>query len=309
MNAHHAHSHGHGRGHDRALPVALALTLGFAGVEALAGWWAGSLALLGDAGHMVTDALALALAMVAAWLSRRSPSERLSFGLARTEVLAALANAGFMLALVIGIAWTAVTRLAEPRAVHGEMVAYVASAGLALNLTVAWVLLRGERTLNTRGALLHVIGDALGSVAALVSGLVIHFTGWTRIDPLLSLFICALILVSTLRLAREAVHTLLEGVPREISLPQVGRRMAQVAGVLSVHDLHIWSISTNQVALSAHVVMRDMLEWQHVLAALRRTLHDEFDIDHVTLQPEVAAQPKSAPVNTSAIERGTRRRA
>lgn len=304
MTGHHPHP----REHDGALPIALGLTLGFAAVEAAAGWWAASLALLGDAGHMVTDALALGLATIAARLSRRPPSERLSFGLARAEVLAALANAGFMLALVIGIAWTAAARLAEPRAVHGELVAYVAAAGLTLNLAVAWVLMRGERTMNTRGALLHVLGDALGSVAALVSGVVIHITGWTRIDPLLSLLICALILVSSLRLAREAVHTLLEGVPREMSLPEVGRRMAQVAGVLSVHDLHIWSISSNRVALSAHVVMRDLSEWQRLLPALRRTLHDEFDIDHVTLQPEVQPAPEAARVDSSAIERRTERR-
>lgn len=304
MTAHHPQP----RGHDGALPIALGLTLGFAAVEAVAGWWAASLALLGDAGHMVTDALALGLATIAARLSRRPPSARLSFGLARAEVLAALANAGFMLALVIGIAWTAAVRLAEPRAVHGELVAYVAAAGLTLNLAVAWVLMRGERTMNTRGALLHVLGDALGSVAALVSGVVIHFTGWTRIDPLLSLLICALILMSSLRLAREAVHTLLEGVPREISLPEVGRRMAQVAGVLSVHDLHIWSISSNQVALSAHVVMRDLSEWQRLLPALRRTLHDEFEIDHVTLQPEIQPAAEAARVDSSAIERRTERR-
>lgn len=289
---HPPHAHGSGSSQERehisarALPLALALTLSFAAVEAAAGWWAGSLALLGDAGHMLTDGVALALAALAARLARKPPSHRLSFGLARIEVLAALANAGFMLALVLALSWNALGRLFEPRPVAGEIVAWVAAAGLALNLGVAWILMRGGRDLNTRAALLHVVGDAFGSVAALASGLVIHFTGWMPADPLLTLFIGALILVSTLQLAREALHTLLEGVPGGISLPEVGRRMAAVAGVISVHDLHIWSIATPRIALSAHVVMRDPGDWQRVLEQLRLLLHDEFDIDHVTLQPE-----------------------
>lgn len=270
----------------RALPLALVLTLAFAAVEAVAGWWAGSLALLGDAGHMLTDGLALALATAAARLARTPPSHRLSFGLARIEVLAALANAGFMLALVIVLAWNAAGRLVAPRPVAGEIVTWVAAAGLALNLGVAWILMRGGRDLNTRAALLHVLGDAFGSVAALASGLIIHFTGWTQADPLLTLFIGALILASTLRLAREALHTLLEGVPLGISLPEVGRRMASVEGVISVHDLHIWSIASQRVALSAHVVLRRADEWPQLLEQLRLVLHEEFDIDHVTLQPE-----------------------
>lgn len=268
------------------LPLALVLTLAFAGVEAAAGWWAGSLALLGDAGHMLTDSLALALATVAAGLARRPPTERLSYGLQRIEVLAALVNAGFMAAVVVAIAWQAVGRLLSPQAVNGAVVTWVAAGGLLLNLAVAWLLSRGEKDLNTRGALLHVLGDLLGSVAALAAGVVIQLTGWTPVDPLLSLLIVALILVSTLRLAREAVHTLLEGVPASLSLPDIGRRMAGVQDVLSVHDLHVWSVSSNQVALSAHVVIVEMGRWDRVLLALRRLLHEAYGIDHVTLQPE-----------------------
>jgi cobalt-zinc-cadmium efflux system protein len=294
---HDHHSHRDASAAGRALPLALALTLSFAAVEAAAGWWAGSLALLGDAGHMLTDGVALALAAAAARLARTPPSHRLSFGLARIEVLAALANAGFMLALVLALAWNAVGRLLEPRPVAGEIVTWVAAAGLALNLGVAWVLMRGGRDINTRAALLHVLGDAFGSVAALASGLVIHFTGWTPADPLLTLFIGALILASTLRLAREALHTLLEGVPPALSLPDVGRRMAAVAGVVSVHDLHIWSIASERVALSAHVVLRDARDWQGVIEQVRHVLHEEFDIDHVTLQPE------TPPVKVVRLER------
>lgn len=287
----HTHDHGHhhavGVALPNLLPAALALTLLFAGVEAIAGWWAGSLALLGDAGHMLTDSLALGLAVLAAWLARRPPSSTHSYGYARVEVLAALVNAGFMLAVVIGICWSAAARLMTPRPVAGEVVAWVAAAGLLLNAVVAWLLTRGERTMNVRAALLHVLGDLLGSVAALASGIVISTTGWMPIDPLLSVFICALILVSTLRLAREAVHTLIDGVPDEISLPEVGRTLAATSGVVGVHDLHIWSLSSSRVALSAHVVVKNLSEWERILPRLRHLLEHDFDIQHVTLQPEV----------------------
>jgi cobalt-zinc-cadmium efflux system protein len=284
-HAHHPHDHAHG--HAAYLPLALAVTLLYAGVEAGAGWWAGSLALLSDAGHMLTDALALALAATAAWAARRPPTARLSFGLQRIEILAALGNAGFMLAVIIGIAWSAVDRLLHPVPVQGLAVTAVALVGLIVNIGVAWLLAHGEETLNTRAALLHVLGDLLGSVAALASGLLIQFTGWTPADPLLSLFICALILYSTLRLAREAVHALLEGVPPGLTLQAVGRRMAGVEGVVSVHDLHIWSLSSQRRALSAHVVVRDLAAWPRILDALLNMLDEEFEIGHATLQPEL----------------------
>jgi cobalt-zinc-cadmium efflux system protein len=202
------------------------------------------------------------------------------------EVLAALANAGFMLALVLGVAWNAVARLIQPQPVHGAAVIGVAAAGLAINIAVAWLLARGARDLNTHGALLHVMGDMLGSVAALAAGMVIELTGWMPIDPLLSLFISALILVSTLRLAREAVHTLLEGVPQELSLPEVGRRLASVPGVVSVHDLHIWSLSSRRPILTAHVVLKDLGQWDELLPEILTLLRREFHIEHATLQPE-----------------------
>ena len=284
---HHGHAHTHAHGHTAYLPAALAVTLLYAGVEAGAGWWAGSLALLSDAGHMLTDALALALASAAAWAARRPPTARLTFGLQRIEILAALGNAGFMLAVIIGIAWSAADRLLHPVPVQGLVVTGVALVGLAVNIGVAWLLAHGEETLNTRAALLHVLGDLAGSVAALASGLVIQFTGWMPADPLLSLLICALILFSTLRLAREAVHALLEGVPPGLTLPDVGRRMAAVDGVVSVHDLHIWSLSSRRAALSAHVVVRDLESWPQILAETTELLHSAFDIDHSTLQPEL----------------------
>ncbi len=285
---HHAHEHSA----SRFLPLALVLTRGFAAVEAIAGWWSGSLALLGDAGHMLTDAASLGLAALAARIALRPASARHSYGLRRVEALAALANGLFMLVIVGGLVWHAVERLLEPRAVAGEAVILVALGGLVLNLAVAWLLTRGEGDLNTRGALLHVIGDLLGSVAALASGIVILYTGWMPIDPLLTMLICGLILYSTLALLRQVVHTLLEGVPDGLSLPEVGHAMAGVEGVRSVHDLHIWSLDSNRSALSAHVVLADAARWPTVLAAERALLRSRFGIEHATLQPELPpAQP------------------
>jgi len=299
----HAHAHGHGHAHpheghahpphhhdhsaSRYLPLALALTLGFAAVEAFAGVWSGSLALLGDAGHMLTDAMSLGLAAIAARVAQRAPSHRHSYGLRRVEALAALANSLFMLAVVGGLVWHAVERLMNPREIAGEAVILVALGGLVLNVVVAWLLTRGEADLNTRGALLHVIGDLLGSLAALASGVVILYTGWTPIDPLLTMLICGLILFSTLSLLRNVLHTLLEGVPDSLSLPEVGRAMASVPGVRSVHDLHIWSLDSRRTALSAHLLLTDARRWQAILEAERRLLHERFGVEHVTLQPEL----------------------
>jgi len=277
----HDHVHTHSR-----LGAAVVLTLGYALVEAAGGWWSGSLALLADAGHMAGDGAALGLAALAAWAARRPASERHSFGLGRAEMFAALANSLAMLAIVALLAYEALARLSQPVPVHGGAVSAVAAAGLAVNLWVAWLLSGGARNMNRRGALLHVLGDILGSVAALASGVVIVATGWTPIDPLLSLFIAALLVVSSLRLLREAVHALMEGVPPELSLPEVGTAMAAVPGVVSVHDLHIWMLSGERVSLSAHVVVADLARWEDTLRALQHVAAERFRIDHVTLQPE-----------------------
>jgi cobalt-zinc-cadmium efflux system protein len=303
-----SHSHHHVGGHGQAqvplareataacgkpappLLAALLLTAGFAGIEAFAGWWAGSLALLADAGHMVTDSASLALALIAAWLARRPPSLRHSYGLGQAEVLAAFVNALAMLAVVAVIAAEAWERFGTPRAIDGPIVSVVAVVGLLVNLSVAWALSRGESSLNVRAALLHVVGDALGSVAAITAGLVIWTTGWTPIDPLLSLLICGLILSSTMGLLRESTHALMNGVPRGLSLDAIGQRLARVPGVKEVHDLHVWSLSSQRIALSAHVTVPDLTAWPATLAALRQAA-TRLGIDHATFQPESTVQP------------------
>lgn len=279
------HAHHHSASSGPRLIWALLLTLAFAALEAVAGWWSGSLALLGDAGHMVTDSASLGLAAFAAWFAGRPPTRRHTYGYGRVETLAALFNVLFMVLVVVGISVAAVRRILDPAAVVGEAVALVATLGLGLNIGVACLLMHGEQTMNTRGALLHVLGDLLGSIAALISGAVVMWTGWTTVDPLLSLFICGLMLVSSLRLLREVLQALMEGVPVSLSSEEVGWVLAGVPGVASVHDLHIWTLSSQRVALSAHLVVESLEKWPAVLAASRHVLAEQ-GITHITLQPE-----------------------
>lgn len=286
-----AHEHAHHGGSSRALKAAAALTAGFAVLEAIGGWWTGSLALLSDAGHMLTDGAALGLGAIAAWMARRPPSSRHSYGLGRAEVLAALVNAGAMLVIVTVIAFEALLRLRQPAPVAGLPAAAIAAVGLALNVVVLRWLSPHAHDLNARGARLHVMGDLLGSLAALASGAVIALGGWTAVDPLASLFICVLIAASALRLLRESLHALMEGVPRGLSVEAIGGEMASVEGVESVHDLHVWLLSGSRTALSAHVVVRSIAQWDRVLAELQARLHERFGIDHVTLQPETGVKP------------------
>lgn len=282
--------HHHGDSKQSATPfiVGVFITLGFAAVEFSFGWIAGSLALMGDAAHMASDSFALALAAGAAWLAQRPASRMHTYGLGRAEVLAAMINATVLLLIVGALGLAAVQRLMDPRPVEGNIVFIVGSIGLLLNLALAMVLLKGERTLNNRGALLHVLGDLMGSVAAISAGAVILLTGWTPIDPILTLFICSLILIAALRLLRDAGHIVLEGVPPHLDIQEVGEAMANVDGVYSIHDLHIWSLSSTQTALSAHVLVNELHDWPGIHWSLEKLLRERFHIEHSTLQPEPA---------------------
>ncbi len=288
-HAHHHHHH-HSRS-GNALKAAAALTIAFALVEALGGWWTGSLALLSDAGHMLTDGAALILGALAAWMARLPPSGRHSYGLGRAEIIAALVNAAAMLVIIAALSYEAIARLGQPGAVDGKAAAVIALAGLAINIAVMRWLAPHGHDLNMRAARLHVAGDALGSVAALIAGGVIAFTGWTRADPIASLLICGLIAWSSVRLLRESLHALMEGVPHGLSVESIGAEMASIGGVLSVHDLHVWTLSGSRTALSAHVIVRSMTHWDRTRGELQARLHEKFGIDHVTLQPESGVQP------------------
>lgn len=280
------HHVGHDHGGD-ALFKALFFTLGFALVEVIAGFWSGSLALLSDAGHMVTDSTALGLAALAAWLARKPPSNTHTYGLVRLEILAALFNSLLMLGLIIFIVFEAVDRLAHPQPVMGGTVMGVAFVGLLVNLAVAWLLHKGGDGLNTRAAFLHVMGDLLGSVAALIAGVVILATGYMQIDPILSLLVSGLILVSAWRLLAESVHVLMEGVPAQVSLENVALDLSEIPGVKRVHDLHIWTLSSGQIALSAHLELDSFDDWDRVLQVSRVRLDQTHGIRHVTLQAEL----------------------
>jgi cobalt-zinc-cadmium efflux system protein len=289
----HAHldgdaSHGHfiEARSQKALGIALAMTLLFALIEVVTGVMSNSLALISDAGHMVTDAAALGLALLAQLIAKRPPSSRHSFGFVRAEALAAFVNSLAMLALVGWIVYEAAHRLAHPQAVQGGVVLVVAAIGACINLIVAYVLSRDSDSINTRAALVNVMGDLLGSVAAIAAGGIIYFTNWVRIDPILSIFVSLLILKSTWGILRESYHFLMEGVPHGIDYLQVGAELAEVEGVLSVHDLHVWDMSPGHPALIGHLEIRDLAEWPAVLQRVRTMLLEKHGIDHVTLQPE-----------------------
>jgi len=283
----HTHHHvGHGSEQGK-LVAAVIITFAFALIEAAAGWWSGSLALLSDAGHMITDSSALGLAAFAAWLARRPPSVRHSYGLVRAEILAALFNSVLMLALIAYIVAEALTRFRDPQPVAGGVVMVIATLGLMLNLLIGWILSRGEHSLNSRAALLHVMGDALGSLAAIAAGTVIYFTGWMPIDPILSIVVAMLILFSAFNLLREALHVLMEGVPAHIDLTRVGQDLAAIGGVERVHDLHVWTLSSGTIALSAHLEINRLDAWPDILVRARERLESAHQIRHTTLQPEV----------------------
>jgi cobalt-zinc-cadmium efflux system protein len=274
----------------RALSVALAITLTFAVVEAIGGFFAGSLALLADAGHMVIDVLAIGLSLFAAWVAGRPTNPRKTFGYQRAEVLAALVNGGVLVAVGVWIAWEAVTRLSHPPAVESGLMLAVAFAGLAANGTSMLVLLRLSRSsLNVRAALLDKLGDTLGVAGTIVAGAVIVFTGWQRADPVASLVIAGLILFSSWNLLRETVDVLLEGTPAGIDMTALERAMLAVPGVSSVHDIHVWTVTSGFVSMSGHVELNGTSDAHTVLDALTETLRRRFGIGHVTIQPETTS--------------------
>ena len=270
----------------RTLAIAVGLTLGFAIIEVIGGLWSGSLALLADAGHMATDSAALLFALVANLIARRPVSQRHSFGLARVEVVAAFVNALTMVAVVAWIVIEAFERISAPVPVQGLAVIGIGAVGLLINVLVAWTLSRDRDNVNIRAALIHVLGDLLGSVAAIVSGLIIYFGGPLIADPLLSLVVAGLIVRSTYSVLKETTFVLLDSVPANVDYGKVGATLAKLPGIVSVHDLHVWSMVPGKSALSAHVLVDDIELWPVILHQARHVLNRDFGIDHITLQPE-----------------------
>jgi cobalt-zinc-cadmium efflux system protein len=268
------------------LALALGITAAVMVAEAIGGWLAGSLALLADAGHMLADAAALGLALFAARVAQRPATAERSFGLLRLEILAALVNGALLLAIAVGIGVEAWRRIQAPPAVNGGLLLAVAGVGLVANLVALAILHRGhQHSLNQRGAYLHVLGDLLGSVGALAAGAIVLGTGWTLADPLISIFIGALVLVSAWRLVKESTDVLLEATPGHIALTDVHDRIVSVPGVDSVHDLHVWTVTSGVVAMSGHLVVRNPTDNQPVLEEVQDRLR-ALGIHHVTVQME-----------------------
>jgi cobalt-zinc-cadmium efflux system protein len=293
----HGHTHGpgaHPNGHEegaslRRLAVSLGLTATVMVAEAVGGWLSGSLALISDAGHMLTDVAALALAMVAAWLAARPADDRRTFGYRRAEVLAAQINVGALFVLTGWIAWEAVGRLRHPgQPIQLGTMAGIATIGLVANLLILWVLNR-EASLNARSAWMHVLADTISSVAILAgAGLMALRPGMDWIDPVLSVGIAGLILWGCVRLVREITEILMEAVPPHIDVADLLGRMSCCPGVVAIHDLHVWTISSGLYALSAHVVVAAdaMGKNDAILDSVKRELKTGFGIDHTTLQIE-----------------------
>jgi cobalt-zinc-cadmium efflux system protein len=255
--------------------------------EALGSWWTGSLALFADAGHMLTDVAALVLALMAVWFSARPATSTKTFGYYRFEILAALTNGVALVVISLFVFYEAYRRWAAPPAVRGNAVMLVAAGGLIVNLISAWILHGNhEVDLNIRGVWLHVLGDALGSVAAVIAGALMSLYGWYTADPLFSVIIGLLIVWSSWHLIREATNVLLEGTPAHINLAAVEDSILETAGVNDVHDLHVWTITSGREALSAHVIHARSVSQLELLQELRAKLHDRFGVDHLTIQME-----------------------
>ena len=268
--------------------LVLGLTGTFMLIEVVGGWLSGSLALLADAGHMLTDVGALALSLLTAWIAQRPADDTKTYGYLRWEILAALVNGAALFGIAGWVVVEALQRLQHPEPIQSGLFLFVAAAGLVVNL-ISLYLLHGSRegSLNARGAYLHVLGDALGSVGALAAAGVIWVTGWLPADPIASVGLSLLILVGAWRLMRESTDILLDAVPRHVALADVHQRILGVRGVVAVHDLHVWTVVNGVVAMSGHAIVPDLDSHPAVLDGIRTEMAD-LGIGHVTMQLEVA---------------------
>jgi len=270
----------------RRLALVLGITAAVMVAEAVGGWLAHSLALLADAGHMLADVAALGMSLVVAHLAQRPATAERTFGLLRLEIVAALVNGAALLAISLGIALEAYHRVGAPQQVRGVLLLGVAAVSLLANAAGAAILHRGHHhSLNQRGAYLHIIGDVLGSAGALAAGVIILATGWVQADPLISVLIAGLILGSAWRLVKESTDILLEAAPAHIALADVHDRIASIPGVASVHDLHVWTVTSGVIAMSGHLVVQNPGDNQRVLEAVQQRLGG-LGIRHVTVQME-----------------------
>ena len=290
MTAHH-HSHSHVANYGRAFAIGIALNVLFVLVETIYGWQADSLALLSDAGHNLSDVLGLLVAYVSLYLARLRPSQKHTYGLGRATILAALFNAMILLVAIGGIVWEAVGRFSHPVPIQGGIVMLVAAVGVVINGITAWLFMSGnKKDLNLRGAFLHMAADALVSLGVVIAGAMFVWTGWTWLDPAISLVIAVVVLWGTWDLLRQSLYLSLDGVPVSIKLDKVKNYLAAQPNVIEVHDLHVWAMSTSEIALTVHLVMRNGHPGKEFLCHVAEALHDDFTIGHVTIQIEIDNQ-------------------
>lgn len=285
----HSHSHTHSHGTSsfgRAFAIGIALNLGFVVVEAVYGFRANSMALLSDAGHNLSDVLGLFVAWGGGALALKAASDRFTYGLKKASILAALANALFLMVAVGAIGLEAIQRLFHPEPTRGGVVMIVAAIGIAVNGITAMLFTRGQHDINIRGAFLHMAADAAVSAAVVFAGLVILWTGQQWVDPVMSLAVATVILWSSVGLLKESVWMSLAGVPAGIDVEQVEAALGNLDGVEAVHDLHVWPLSTTETALTAHIVTEQADYPDALLASARAVLHDRFHIEHCTIQVE-----------------------
>ncbi|MBK7933036.1 MAG: cation transporter [Acidobacteria bacterium] len=264
-------------------------------VEGIGGWLTNSLALIADAGHMLTDVAAMTLTLASFWFALRPATARKTFGYYRLEILAAFINGVALVLLSLWVVYEAFQRFRSPSAVNGSDLVLIAAGGLVVNVVAAYLLHADHKhDLNMRGAFLHVVGDLLGSVAAIIAGVLILVFGWLWADAVCSIAISLIIMYSAWRLVAESVNVLLEGTPRHIDLATVESTIRQIHGVGGVHDLHVWTISSGIEALSAHISHDDSVAHSDLLAAVRERLHESFGIDHLTIQMETMSRETEA---------------
>lgn len=291
---HHGHAHGehhhhHGRGASKkALLTSLCIITLFFVVEVIGGFVTNSLALLSDAGHMLSDASALLLSLLALHFASRPPSAQKTFGMHRFEILAALVNGVTLVVISLVIVWEAYQRLLQPPEVQSGTMIVIAVTGLAANIAAAFVLMRGDyqENMNVRSAYLHVLGDLLGSIGAIIGGILMWTFGWYLADPLISLIVAVLIMVSAWRVTKESVHILLEGAPGRLDTAVIAEKLRQLSGVTAVHDLHVWTVTSGFESLTCHLLVEDDLPSYPILSSALRVLQAEFGITHATIQIE-----------------------
>jgi cobalt-zinc-cadmium efflux system protein len=294
------HLHGDSEGDRRILALSLGLLLAFMVVEVVLGIAAGSLALLADAGHMLTDASALGLALFAAWAATLPARGRWTFGFGRAEILAAQANGITLLVIALFVVYAAVRRLISPPDVDAPVVIVVAVAGIGVNLAVLALMSRAQRqSLNVRGAYLHIATDLAAFIGTAVAGALILATGWDRFDPIASLFVAALMLAAGVSLLRESGQIFLEGAPESTPPDEIGQAIAAHEGVVETHDLHVWTVTSGFPALSAHVLVEPGADCHRIRLELERMLTERFGLDHTTLQVEHVASATGLEIKRS----------